>query len=122
MTLADQIRLELPANPRYGRVARIAAAHLALRRGFSLHEIDELRQVMDEAVTLLGGGGGSDTLRVDYGGDGQTILIEAMLRSESAPAVPTERIDRFSSIAGDLVDDYAIDPSQRQLRFTKAKV
>ena len=40
----DEIRLTLPSEPEYGRLARIAAAALALRAGFDYPEIEDLRE------------------------------------------------------------------------------
>lgn len=122
MTRSDQIHLELPAIPAYGRVARIAAAHLALRLGFSLHEIDDLRLVMDEAaVMLLGPGVGDGALTVDYQIGDQLIDIDLRLRNESELALPIERVERFSALVGELVDSYTVDPLERRLQITKAR-
>jgi len=49
----DQIRLVLPADASYGRVARITASSLALRLGLSFVRIDDLRLAIDEALVLL---------------------------------------------------------------------
>ena len=52
-TAGDHIRLVLPAEPDYGRIARVAASSLALRLGFSFAEIEDLRLAVDEMVILL---------------------------------------------------------------------
>lgn len=122
VTRSDQIHLELPAIPAYGRVARIAAAHLALRLGFSLHEIDDLRLVMDEAaVMLLGPGVGDGALTVDYQIGDHTIDVDLRLRNESELPLPIERVERFSALVGELVDTYTVDPLERRLQITKTR-
>lgn len=119
----DQIQLELPASPEYGRVARIAAAHLALRRGFSLDEIDDLRLVMDEAaVMLLSNGSGEDRLDITYSVGDDTVGIDARIVSERDDPLPIERVERFAELVGELIDEYTIDRAGRRLTLTKTRV
>ncbi len=122
---ADQIRLELPAIAEYGKVARIAATHLARRRGFSALEIDELRVVMDEAVALLGDGNPNALLRVDYSGDSATIIVDAGLRDGDGGggggAISAERLMHFGQVVAELVDEYAVDSGARRVHFVKAR-
>jgi hypothetical protein len=118
----QQVQLELPASPQYGRVARIAAAHLALRRGFSLIEIDDLRLVMDEAaVMLLGPGLEADRLEITYGGDVGTVTVDLQVASATEIALPVERIERFAALVGELVDSYEIDAAAKRLTLTKSR-
>lgn len=119
----DQIQLELPASPEYGRVARIAAAHLALRRGFSLTEIDDLRLVMDEAaVMLLGPGVHGDRLDVTYSVNDTTVAVDARLVSDAEDSLPIDRVERFSELVGELIDEYSIDRAGRRLTLTKTRL
>lgn len=119
----DQIQLELPAAPEYGRVARIAAAHLALRRGFSLDEIDDLRLVMDEAaVMLLGPGLLANRLEITYSVTDDTVSVEASVSSTADIPLPTERVQRFTDLVGELMDTFSIDRAARRLALTKTRV
>ncbi len=118
----DQVQLELPASPQYGRVARIAAAHLALRRGFSLTEIDDLRLVMDEAaVMLLDPQLPADRLEITYSVGGDTVSVEAQVVSRIDAELSAESVERFGFLVGDLVDSYTIDPSARKLNLRKTR-
>jgi hypothetical protein len=118
----EQVQLELPASPQYGRVARIAAAHLALRRGFSLVEIDDLRLVMDEAaVMLLGPGLEAERLEITYGGGVGTVTVDLHVVSQTNIALPVERIERFGALVGELVDSYEIDATDKRLSLTKSR-
>ncbi len=119
----DQIQLELPASPEYGRVARIAAAHLALRRGFSLTEIDDLRLVMDEAaVMLLEAGRSDERLDITYSVNADTVSVDARIVSARQVPLSTERVERFSELVGELIDEYTIDAAERRLTLTKTRV
>ncbi len=50
---SDKIRLVLPAEPQYGRLARITVSDLALRLGFTYRAIEDLRLAVDETIILL---------------------------------------------------------------------
>ncbi len=123
MTLSgDHIQLELPAIPEYGRVARIAASHLALRQGFSLDEIDDLRLVMDEAaVMLLDPGLGGDRLDITYAIDDDTVSVDLRVISEFDRSIPLERVERFGALVGELTDSYSIDRAARRLSLSKRR-
>ena len=119
----DQIELELPASAEYGRVIRIAAANLALRRGFSLNEIDDLRLVMDEAAVMLldPGLANNGQLEVTYSVGSESITIDLQVVSEHDQPVVDGGVERFGELVGDLVDDYTIDAATRRLTFTKTR-
>ena len=119
----DQIQLELPASPEYGRVARIAAAHLALRRGFSLTEIDDLRLVMDEAaVMLLEPSVDGGRLDVTYSVTDDTVSVDVRVVADDEGSLPMDRVERFAELVGELIDEYSIDRSGRRLTLTKTRV
>jgi len=118
----DQVQLQLPGAPEYGRVARIAAAHLALRRGFSLNEIDDLRLVIDEAVVmLLGPGLPTGRLDITYSVEGDEVGVDARVLSDPDIPLPVDRMDRFAELVGELVDSYDIDPATYRIRLSKRK-
>jgi Histidine kinase-like ATPase domain len=48
-----EIRLEIPAAPEFLRLARLAAADIASRAGFSYEDIEDLRIGVDELCHLL---------------------------------------------------------------------
>ncbi len=123
MSRVDQIRLQLPAEPEYGRVARIAAAQLALRLGFSLHEIDDLRLAMDEAaVLLLGSEVSGKTLTIDYEAAESSIWVDARVdvNGDSVP-LGDEALERFRELAGELLDEYTIDATAHRITLSKLR-
>lgn len=122
MTRTDQIRLQVPARPEYGRVARIAAAQLALRLGFSLHEIDDVRLVMDElALLLVGDEPTGDTLTIDFEATADMISVDAHIESDADSAVPDDRVARFREHVGELIDSYTIDPGSHHVTLAKLR-
>ena len=43
MENSDQVQLILPTSPTYEKVAQTTIAHLGIRSGFSLKEVEDLR-------------------------------------------------------------------------------
>lgn len=116
----DRISMELPARAEYGRVARAAAANLALRRGYTLTEIDDLRLAMDEAVIALLGPAAQDTaMSVAFDAEPARVTVE--LTVIDGVDIPAARAARFAEIAGGLVDFYEIDRERPKILLVKAR-
>jgi len=60
----DRIRLTAPAVPEAARIARVAAAGLATRAGFTYREVEEVRLAVGEAAALLAGEAPEDRARL----------------------------------------------------------
>ena len=129
---SDDVVLRVPARPPYARVVRVGAAALALRRGMSFGEIDDLRLAIDEAMIVLLDGidDGIDDDTDDDTGAGPAIDLEIVFRISNGHfeleavrsedrAVSEAAIHRFDAIAGGLVDEYEIDPDHGWLRLLK---
>ncbi len=67
MTEDGEVRLEVPASPEFLRVARMMAAGVASRLGFTLDEVDDLRIAIDElCFCLVGRTGRPGTVSLRY--------------------------------------------------------
>jgi hypothetical protein len=117
----DQIRLALPAEPEYGRLARITGSNLALRYGFSFAEIDDLRLALDETIILLlrpEGTAGEITLTLTV--EPGRLEIDAITTAGSdQPWVDQGALGRFEAIVGDTVDGYEVDESGHHVHLLK---
>lgn len=122
-TASDEIRLVVPAQPEYGRLARVTVAGLALRLGFSHTEVEDLRLAVDESLILLLDGSGHD-------GDVEVVyrLLEEAIEVEvtadigrRVPAPSDGAIDRFQRMVADLVDVAVADPMKHTVRFRKKR-
>lgn len=118
----DRIRLTLPADPEYGRVARTAAAGLALRLGFSYGEIEDLRLAIDEVLILL--------LRPSAESDQVTLVFEpteeGLVLDASTGQTPTdwpdeEACNRFEYLVDPVVDAWEVDEDQGRVHLVKHK-
>lgn len=52
-SLVEDVKVELPANDRFLRIARLAAAGLADEAGFDVDGVEDLRVAVDEAAVAL---------------------------------------------------------------------
>jgi hypothetical protein len=62
-----EVRLSIPASPEFLRLARLAAAGLASRMGFTYDEVEDLRIAIDElCFSLVGNTGRAGTIVLRY--------------------------------------------------------
>ena len=117
----DVIRLVLPAEPDYGRIARIAASSLALRLGLTFAEIEDLRIAVDETVILLlrpEGDAGQITL--EFTVEPHSLSIDATTTAGTAQHwFDAGALSRFTEIVGDTVDVHEIDEAARHVHLVK---
>ncbi len=108
MATTDEVRLAVPARPEFLRLARVTAAGLASRLGFSFDEVEDLRLAIDELCYGLTGSDGRDgTVHVRYLLDGGSLLVEGEGRFTSA-ARPVELSDLSKVILTALVDEHEL--------------
>jgi len=112
------IRLTLPADPEYGRVARTAVASLALRSGFAYVDIEDLRLAIDEVLILLlhpERDTGRLTLRFEPTAQG--LVVDA----DRVPANPIDPValGRFEDLVGPIVDAWTVDTTNGTVHLVK---
>lgn len=77
MASHDEVRLRVPAHPEFLRLARVTAAALASRLGFTFDEVDDLRLAIDELCHGLIGSTGRPNATVELvyamAADGLTV-------------------------------------------------
>jgi hypothetical protein len=124
----DEVRLLIPAEPGFLRLARLTAAAVASRMGFTFDEVEDLRIAVDElCYFLIGGRGptGTITLTCTIGSEGLTVRGDGDWRDRSTPrggATPPADLPELSRrILESVVDDYVCDgtgsaPSFRLLK------
>jgi len=117
----DEIRLLLPAQAEYGRIARITASSLALRLGYSFPEIEDLRIALDEMVILLlRPEGSAGVIRITFRIGADRLEIEAVTTAgHDQPWVDEGALARFGEIVSDLVDEHRVDDDGRQVHVAK---
>jgi hypothetical protein len=120
---ADEVRLVVPARPEFLRLARVTAAGLAGRLGFSYDEVEDLRLAIDElCFGLTGPTGRHGTVELTYRIDDTGLVVEGVghFLEDIAPINVTE-LSRV--ILGALVDehDLASGPGGPHFRLLKRR-
>lgn len=105
-SLADTVRLGLPAGTAYGRVARVTTAALARRHGFTHRQVEDLRLAIDEAIiALLDVDDPDAAVRLTYAVRDEDLTITV----EGAGSRPPEAVGRFHTLVAALVDRADLD-------------
>src|ERR1051325_8351220 len=89
----DEVQLVVPAAPEYLRLARMTAAGLASRLGFTYDDVEDLRIAVDElCFVLVGTGGRAGALSLTHcvGGDALTIEGIGHFPPSEAVEAPSE--------------------------------
>ncbi len=117
----DQIRLVIPAEPAYGRLARITASGLARRLGFGHRSVEDLRLAVDETIILLlRPEGGPGTITLVFNVDHTGLDIEATTTAAmDQPWIDQGALGRFEAIVGATIDSYAVDEQGHHVHLLK---
>ena len=114
MPTSDEVRLVVPAMPEYLRLARVTAAGLASRLGFSFDEVEDLRLAIDElCFGLTGNAGRPGTVEIRYLVTPGRLVIEGDGHFQGAPGAPRPDDVRLSELSkvilAALVDEHALE-------------
>jgi hypothetical protein len=116
----DQVRLAVPARPEFVGLARVTAAGLASRLGFTFDQVEDLRLAIDEMCFGLTGTKGRDgilELRFLLSPDGLTVEGEGNF----SPAGPVHLSELSKVILDALVDEHSINDGAHGPRFRLTK-
>ena len=113
----------MPATPQLLRVARLTAAGLAGRLGFSFDEIEDVKIAVDElCFALVGSKGRSGSLTVTYrlGDHALEILGEGDFPADKGEAAPAAS-ELSSQILAAVVDEHELTRDGDTMRFRLSK-
>jgi serine/threonine-protein kinase RsbW len=117
----DEVRLTMPANPQLLRVARLTAAGLAGRLGFSFDEIEDVKIAVDElCFTLVGSKGRPGTLSLRYLLETDRLVIEGTGAGDDSAGDPTPS-ELSSQILAAVVDEHELSRDDDGVRFRLVK-
>ena len=89
-TDAAAVRLEVPADPRFLTLVRLAAAGMAAQTGLTVEEVDDLKIAVDEAcAVLLQPADPAAVVEVSFQEEPHRIQVEAKREMSDGP----DRID-----------------------------
>ena len=121
ITEPDVIGLTIPGSVRFVRLARIAVASLARRKGMSVRTIDDLRLAVDESFALLlRDEDRPGTVDVTFEVDDHELAVVIVQRFTDGPLGPNdEDLVRFEVVIEDLVDRFEADTEHGVVQFSK---
>jgi hypothetical protein len=123
----DEVTLVLPADPRYGRVARVAATGIGMRLGLEWPDIQDLGLAIDETVILLlRPQGASGEMTFSFTIEADQLVIDAVSAAGAGSTgeasefwADDSAIERFEEILDDVIDVHTIDPTGRHVTLVK---
>lgn len=120
-TQNDEISLVLPADPRYGRVARVAATGIGIRLGLGWPDIQDLGLALDETVILLLRPEGSNgEITFIFSIEPDQLVIDATTTAGAEQGWTNDAaIQRFDEILDDVIDVHTVDLAGRHVTLVK---
>jgi len=119
----EKIQLTLPASEEYEEIAQTAIAHLAIRRGFTLTEVEDLRLIMGEVTQLLlNSEGNTENIHLNYEVTKDHLMLEAYLDESAKGPLPQKDIEKFSEVVSELLDQLSIDNEKNSILLTKYRL
>lgn len=121
MATTDEVRLAVPAMPEFLRLARVTAAGLASRLGFTFDEVEDLRLAIDELCYGMTGSDGRDgTVHVRYVLGSDSLVVEGEGHF-AAGTKPVALSDLSQVILTALVDEHelGVGPTGPTFRLLK---
>jgi serine/threonine-protein kinase RsbW len=117
------VALRIPARPEYLRLARLAAADVGARSGFSYDDIDDLKIAVDELCFAVmgdpdnGSAGATPALSIRF-----TTLDDAVEIEGSCDVGETPELNELSrAIVTAVVQEYELDGTGGVARFRMVK-
>ncbi|MFP5326697.1 MAG: hypothetical protein ACLGHT_04345 [Acidimicrobiia bacterium] len=87
--MAEEVRLAMPANPEYLRLARVTAMGIASRLGFTFDEIEDLRIAIDElCFAIMGNRDHEGFVELRYALDGDCIEVSGVGHFSDSTGIP----------------------------------
>jgi hypothetical protein len=117
----EEVLVSLPADPQLLRVARLTAANLAGRLGFTFDEVEDVKIAVDElCFALVGSRGREGTLSLRYQLGTDRIAIEGWGTFTDGQAVQTPS-ELSAQILAATVDEHVVETDGDTQRFRLVK-
>jgi hypothetical protein len=118
MPATEEVRIIVPATPAYLRLARVTAAGLGARVGFTFDQVEDLRLAIDELCFGLTGPNGrpGDRVEIRYRVGPMSLEVEGtgLFEGDRRPA---ELSELSKLILAALVDEHGLGESESGPRF-----
>jgi serine/threonine-protein kinase RsbW len=115
------VRLELPVDTRYIRVARLVASGLGSTAGFDVDGVDDLRIAVDELCSALFELADGGPVELAFAVRDQGVDVEGKTKAAAEAAIDPERFALAEQILGVACDRYGLSVDNGVARFTMHK-
>jgi hypothetical protein len=121
----DEVVLVVPAAPEYLRLARMTAAGLASRIGFTYDDVEDLRIAVDELCFVLVGSGRTGSIALTYCIENNALTIEGVGRFTTHSDPVTSPLDGPNELSEQIlaavVDEHTVTLDGDSPRFLLRK-
>ncbi len=118
---AVEVRLVIPGDPAFLRLARLAAADFGTRAGFTLEEIDDLRIAVDELCSaVMGYDRVDEPMTITYRSSGPTVEVEGVLACPDSWGLPPQSA-LSRAIVSAVCDDHRMQFGEGTRTFSLVK-
>ncbi|MCU1377939.1 MAG: putative anti-sigma regulatory factor, serine/threonine protein kinase [Acidimicrobiales bacterium] len=118
----EEVRLTMPATPQLLRVARLTAAGLAGRLGFSVDEIEDVKIAVDElCFALVGSKGRPGSLTLTYRLGNHALIIDGEGVFTSVVGESPAPSELSAQILAAVVDEHEFTRDGNTMRFRLVK-
>jgi anti-sigma regulatory factor (Ser/Thr protein kinase) len=120
-----EVRLSIPASPEFLRLARLTAAGLASRMGFTYDEVEDLRIAIDElCFSLVGNTGRDGTIVLRYWMQDDALVVEGVGQFDDGMGTSPVLSPLSQQILKAVVDEHelTIGPEGPEFRLLKKHV
>jgi hypothetical protein len=117
----EVVRLELPVDTRYIRVARLVASGLASTAGLTVDGVDDLRIAVDELCSALFEVADGGPVALMFAVGPEEIEVEGRVRVASHAEIDRDRFSLSEQILAVACDQYTMNVDGGTARFTLHK-
>lgn len=119
--MPEEVRLAMPANPEYLRLARVTAMGIASRLGFTFDEIEDLRIAIDElCFAIMGNRDHQGTVELRYAMQDGGIEVTGIGHFSDASGLPG--LSELSElIVSAVAEEHEVDVSGPEPSFRLVK-
>ena len=122
-TRSEEVTLVVPASPEFVRLARLMAAGIASRMGFTFDEVEDLRIAVDELwYCLIGPHPEVGTVRLTCSIGADALEMEGVAAVEGEQRLHLSTVSEFSGrILDAVVDEYTVEANGTRPSFRLIK-
>ncbi len=117
----DCVRLQLPVDPQYMRVARLVASGLGATIGFDVEAVDDFRIAVDELCAAMVEVSDGDALDISFEVRADGIEVEGRTATAPTAQLSPDRFALSEQILGVACDRYSLNIDGGIARFTLYK-